>query len=61
VKSATASEGHFVVLSRDYTNRVSGLVLRLLHGAGMGGFACPILGGPVLELENLDFITKYFT
>jgi hypothetical protein len=23
----------------------------------MGGFACPILTGPVLELENLEFIT----
>jgi hypothetical protein len=23
----------------------------------MGGFACPILYGPVLELENLEFIT----
>jgi hypothetical protein len=23
----------------------------------LGGFACPILGGPVLELENLEFIT----
>jgi hypothetical protein len=27
------------------------------HNQAMGGFACPILGGPVLELENLEFIT----
>ena len=24
----------------------------------MGGFACPILTGPVLELENLEFINN---